>query len=111
FRLAHLAADRLTTDDLFALVGEKERYDLSDAQELHKKQLTKAQYVDMLDLDNGYSVERMLDILKMRCVYVVERGSTLNNPHIPKNVLEGFPKITEDHSQTLRALVDQYLNT
>lgn len=111
FRLAQLAAANLTLTDLFDLVGEKDTYSIDDAQALHKKQLKKAEYQELFDLDKGYSQSRMLEILKLRCVYVVERGSTLNNPHIPKNVLEGFPKITEDHAMQLRDLVAQALRS
>ncbi|UWR03767.1 hypothetical protein K3740_03445 [Ruegeria conchae] len=111
FQLAQSAAANLTLDDLTALVGDKNCYSLEDAQALHKKQLSKAEYLRLLDRPDGYSKERMLEILKMRCVYVVERGSTLNNPHIPKNVLEKFPKITEDHAERLRELVRQSLSS
>jgi len=58
-----------------------------------------------MDLDNGYSPERMLDILKDRAEYLMKRGSTLNNPHIPESYYGDFPKITNDHAKTLRDLV------
>lgn len=111
FELAQLAAQNLTLQNLFDLVGEKETYTLDDAQALHKKQLRKSEYEELYDLKQMYSQEKMLEILKLRCVYVVERGSTLNNPHIPKNVLESFPKITDDHAKTLRDLVAYSLKT
>lgn len=111
FKLAQLAAKNLTAQDMYALVGEKEVYSLEDAQALHKKQLKIAEYRDLFDLNQGYSPSRMLEILKLRCVYVIERGSTLNNPHIPKQVLESFPKITDEHASTLRALVSQSLKS
>lgn len=111
FKLAQLAAKHLTASDLYALVGEKELYTLEDAQALHKKQLKIAEYRGLFDVQGGYSPLRMLEILKMRCVYVVERGSTLNNPHIPKQVLESFPKITDEHAATLRKLVAQSLKS
>lgn len=111
FRLAQLAAENLVLENLFELVGEKASYTLIDAQALHKKQLKKSEYEKLFDLKQEYTQERMLEILKMRCVYVVERGSTLNNPHIPKNILEGFPKITEDHAKKLRELVIQALKS
>lgn len=111
FRLAKLAAEKLVLQDLFELIDEKPKYRLEDAQALHKKQLKKAEYQRLFDLDNAYSQQKMLEILKLRCVYVVERGSTLNNPHIPKRVLEGFPKITENHAAKLRKLVIQSLKS
>lgn len=105
FKLAQLAPSHLKLDDLYIVLGKKEKYDLADAMMLHKKQYTKEQYAEKSDLEGGYSPAAMLEILQARCKYVIERGSTLNNPHIPKGVLEGFPKITEDHPQKLRELV------
>ena len=46
-----------------------------------------------MDLKNGYSSERILKIIQDRCRYVIERGSTLNNPHIPGSYFESFDKI------------------
>ena len=109
FRLAGLAAARVELEDLYRLVGQKDVYTLDDAIALHKKQLTVAQYRNLFDTPDGYSPKQMLEILKLRCQYVVERGSTLNNPKVPKTVLEGFPKITQDHAETLRDLVNQAL--
>lgn len=37
-----------------------------------------------MDLPDGYSPKRMLEILRLRARYLLDRGSTLNNPHIPK---------------------------
>lgn len=111
FKLAQLAAKNLTISDLYAVVGKKEIYSLEDAQALHKKQLKVAEYKDRFDVAGGYSPMRMLEILKLRCVYVIERGSTLNNPKVPKTVLEGFPKITDEHASTLRTLVAQSLRS
>lgn len=105
FRLAGLAPERLTLADLYECVGEKPEYTLKDATNLHKKQLTTGQYIEMRDKPNGFSAERMLELLRLRCRYVLLRGSTLNNPHIPKATLEAFPKITDNHSAELRKLV------
>ena len=62
-----------------------------------------------MDLDGGYSPERMLSILKDRCQYLIERGSTLNNPHIPASYFQGWERITTNHAQRLRELVAQAL--
>lgn len=109
YRLAKLASSHLTLEDLFAVCGEKEKYGLSDARSLQKNQLSKDGYLDLQDVTGGYSQARMLEILRMRCEYVMARGSTLNNPHIPKGVLEKFPMITFDHATQLRDLVSQEL--
>ncbi|MEQ9552230.1 MAG: hypothetical protein RIM23_21790 [Coleofasciculus sp. G3-WIS-01] len=63
-----------------------------------------------MDLFQGYSPERMLSILKDRCQYLIERGSTLNNPHIPASYFQGWKRITENHAQRLRELVAEALH-
>ena len=109
FILADLASENLTTDDLYSVCGRKNKYSLEDAKALQKQQLSRNEYHEMMDLEGGYSVGRMLDLLKLRCSYVIRRGSTLNNPHIPKVVLERFPVITSEHAAELRKLVAQEL--
>jgi orotate phosphoribosyltransferase-like protein len=63
-----------------------------------------------MDLFQGYSSERMLSILKDRCRYLIERGSTLNNPHIPASYFRDWERITENHAQRLRELVAEALH-
>ncbi|WP_293079190.1 hypothetical protein [Okeania sp. SIO3B5] len=58
-----------------------------------------------MDLEFGYSPERMLSILRDRCQYLIERGSTLNNPHIPASYFKNWERITTNHAQRLRELV------
>jgi len=53
----------------------------------------------------------MLDIFKDRAKYLILRGSTLNNPHIPRKYFEGWEEITENHSAHLRKLVRDYFNS
>src|SRR5665213_3853248 len=57
----------------------------------------------------GYSPQKMPGILKDRAKYVIERGSTLNNPHIPASYYAGWDEITKDHAARLRDLVRQWL--
>ena len=111
YRLAKLASSHLTLEDLFAVCGEKENYLLQDAKCIQKKQLSKEGYLKLQDVDGGYSQGRMSEGLKMRCEYVMGRGSRLSNAHIPKGVLEKFPMITYDHGSQLRELVRQELKT
>ena len=68
-----------------------------------------SQYMDSMDLKGGYSPERMLNILKDRAEYLMERGSTLNNPHIPKSYFKDWVKIEKDHSKLLREMVGREL--
>ncbi len=111
FRLAQLAPERLVLEDLYQLLGHQEIYSLDQARTLQKLQLREEEYRSFQDLEAGFSAQAMLDLLKMRCAYVIRRGSTLNNPHIPKAVLEAFPKITSNHASELRELVAQSLNS
>jgi hypothetical protein len=46
-----------------------------------------------------------MDILRDRCRYLIERGATLNNPHILGSYFENWEKITERHAERLRELV------
>ena len=105
FELSKIIPKKLTSSDLFSLLGNKKKYSLDDARNLQKKQYSKEGYKEKMDLDNGYSPERMLGILKDRAEYLMKRGSTLNNPHIPESYYGDFPKITNDHAKTLRDLV------
>lgn len=112
YKLAQLAPERLTIDDLSAILGQKDAYTLEDAQSLLKsqKQYKKKQnYHEKMDLTQGYSPERMLSLLKDRCRYLIERGSTLNNPHILASYFQGWEQITENHAQCLRELVIEAL--
>lgn len=88
--LGERMANKLTLEDLYIICGEKSRYRQSDADALMKKQWTKARYEAEMDVDGGYSPAKMLEMLKLRALYLNERGSTLNNPHIPKSFLSSF---------------------
>lgn len=111
FELAKLAPVNLTLEHVKLIVGDKETYSLEDAKRLQKKQHMVAEYRSLMDVENGYSPDRMLQILRNRCKYLIERGSTLNNPHIPASYFEGWERITENHSERLRELVNQSLKT
>lgn len=110
FELAKIAPDKLTIEDLYLIVGEKEIYSLDDAKKLNKKQFKITKYKQLMNLKDGYTAEIMLEILKYRCKYLIERGSTLNNPHIPASYFEGWEKITEDHAEKLKEMVLQSLS-
>lgn len=90
YKLAQLAPELLTMDILYEILGQKEVYTSKDARSLQKKQYTTQQYREKMDLTQGYSPERMLSILKDRCRYLIERGSTLNNPHILASYFQGW---------------------
>lgn len=109
FELSKLASERLTLEDMYAVIGRKDAYSLADAQKLHKKQYTKAQYDEALGGEPHFSPERMLVIFKARLRYVVERGSTLNNPHVPPAYLAQWPIITSNYAEELRKLVRSWI--
>lgn len=90
---------------LYELLGRKEVYTGEDARLLQKRQYSKLLYEDRRDLPDGYSPRRMLDILRDRCAYLIRRGSTLNNPHIPGSYFKEWEKITANHAKRLRELI------
>lgn len=107
--LAELVPQLVGYDAVKAMLGDKDWYTLEDAKAIQKKQYSKHRYHEMMDISDGYSPARMLQIVQDRCQYLLRRGSTLNNPHIPPDIFANFPKITQDHSSQLRELVHQEL--
>ena len=109
------------------ILGHKEVYSIADALRIMKKQWSLKEYLEHVDVPfdpgfheatqagkpkpnpGGYSLDRMTEILRLRCGYVIRRGSTLNNPHIEKAYFNKFKKITTNHAETLRNLVRDYL--
>ncbi len=94
---------------MIEILGDKDIYTLEDAKSLQKNQYSSSKYRELMDVRNGYSKERMLKIMKDRATYLMARGSTLNNPHIPLSYFEGWIKIENNHASQLRALVTTYL--
>jgi len=105
FVLSKIISKKLSLEDMYSILGKKEKYTLKDARKLHKKQYKIEEYRKMMDVREGYSPKRMLMILKDRSEYLMKRGSTLNNPHIPASYFEGWPKIKKDHAKTLRKMM------
>jgi hypothetical protein len=93
FKIGKRICQYLKLKDLYQICGVKDKYSLSDAKKLHKRQWSRVKYFREQDLPNGYSSAKMIQILKERCLYLNARGSTLNNPHIPKRFLDKFNKI------------------
>ena len=88
--------------DATRVVGVKDHYSPIDAKRLQKSQYTAAEYKARMDLEQGYSPERMLEMFRERAKYLIERGSTLNNPHIPADFFSNWTSITNDHAVVLR---------
>jgi hypothetical protein len=66
--------------------------------------------MELQDISDGYSKSRMLHILKDRATYLMGRGGTLNNPHIPGSYFKEWEEITENHAVKLREMVRGYIN-
>lgn len=108
FEMAKHVPAHITLDTMFEIMGKKDIYSKADARKIHKNQMSAAEYDEAQDIASGYSPARMLDIFKDRARYVIERGSTLNNPHIPAKYLESWPEIRRNHAAELRALVSAW---
>jgi len=109
FALASKVPDLITLDTLYEILGKSEVYALKDAQRLHKRQMSLQEYRSRMDVPDGYSQDRMLQILRDRCRYLIERVATLNNPHIPGTYFAGWEKITTEPAKRLRELVAEAL--
>lgn len=109
FQLAKCVPPLIHQDLLYELLGREDVYSIRDAKLLQKRQYSKARYKERCDHPVGYSPDRMLDILRDRCAYLIRRGSTLNNPHVPAGYFKGWERITQDHAARLRELVAEAL--
>jgi hypothetical protein len=106
FALAECVPELIGPATLTAVMGEAETYTLDDAQRLMKRQYRREQYSEAADLaGGGYSRAAMIGLLRDRCRYLIERGSTRNNPHIPASYFVGWERITSNHAARLRELV------
>jgi hypothetical protein len=108
FKLANLVPEKINLEDMYHIAEKKEVYSYDDAKEIQKMQYKKEHYLQLQDLEQGYSPKRMLAIVKDRVRYLIERGSTLNNPHIPFTYFDGWPEITTNHAEQLRIIVLEY---
>ena len=93
---------------MYHLIGKKGVYTYDDAKAIQKRQYKKERYLQLQDLRKGYSPGRMLEIVKNRAKYLIERGSTLNNLHIPFTYFDGWAEITKNHAEQLRVMVREY---
>ena len=110
FKLAEISYQNLSLEDLHKVLPKKDIYSLEDAQSIQKRQYLAKKYLELQDKKNGYSPERMLQILRERLKYLIERGSTLNNPHISGSYFESWEKITSDHANQLKLAVKKFLS-
>jgi hypothetical protein len=119
FLLAERASRNLTIEDLGAVCGFKTAYTVEDAKRLHKRQWTVEQYANASDIERHgkpmISPQSMLEILRLRAIYISQRGATLNNPHIEKSFLSRFlnteSEVRTDQAAAIRALARRYLES
>jgi hypothetical protein len=110
--LAECVPDLIDDEILTNVMGNADDFGYDNARLLLKNQLDRQGYRDAADLEGErYSRAAMLEILQARCRYVIERGSTLNNPHIPPSYFEGWEKIERNHAARLRELVVEALTS
>jgi len=108
--LSAIVPGLLDDDDLTQAMGTAEDFSYQDAKRLLKNQYKRETYREAADLPGErYSRRAMLAMLKERCRYVIERGSTLNNPHISPGYFNGWERIERDHAARLRELVVEAL--
>ena len=107
--LAVVAPSLVTSASVISLLGEKDVYDQADARWIAKMQLNALEYRNLQDLPDGYSLERMTELMRERCRYLILRGSTLNNPHIERSYFQRFDRITVEHASELRTRTRSYL--
>lgn len=109
--LAQRAPQVITDDDLTEVIGSGDDFPISDARRIMKNQWNAAEYRKRADPNGRYSRGAMLRMLRERCGYVIRRGATLNNPHIPESYFteHKLKPITNDHAARLRKLVREYL--
>lgn len=94
YKIALRASRHLDLADLHDVCGQKAVYSVGDAKRLHKAQWTAAQYLAAVDIPGEgsgmLSPEAMLKLLRLRALYIAQRGATLNNPHITSQHLKRF---------------------
>lgn len=109
FDLAEAVPSLVTQQIVEGILGEKEIYTIEDARSIQKRQYRSEQYRQLMDVLGGFTPDRMLEIIRERTQYLLSRGATLNNPHIPARYFDGWEHITQNHAQRLRELVRQVL--
>ena len=106
FALAKCVPALIDDHVLTKVMGDAGDFAYEDARRLLKKQWSAQDYRAAADLDGErFSRPAMLEMLRERCRYVIERGSTLNNPHIPPSYFAGWERIERNHAARLRELV------
>lgn len=101
-RLRSILPNNVSEESLVANLGDRATYSEAEVMQFLGRRWRRSM---RLDLPGGYTKGRMLNILRERAKYLLERGATLNNPHIPKKFFDGFEKITANQALRVREMV------
>jgi len=99
--------DRIDKKMVYNTFGKKRVYTLEDARFVMKKLYSLEQYKNMMDLPGGYSPSKMLEMFKEHNKVYLYRGSSLNNPKIPKSYYKDWIKIENNHDKALRKIIKE----
>jgi len=109
-KISNMLVDRIDKEMVYEIFGKKKIYSVDEAKFVYKKLFNFTEYDNKIDIENGYSIDRMLEMFKEHNKFYLYRGSAINNPKIPKEYYEKWEKIDCDYPETLRKLVSTYIN-
>ena len=109
-KISKMLVERVDLEMVEKTFGDKEVYSYQDAKAVFKRLFSKKEYKKLQDKTNGYSKKTMLKMFKMHNWHYLKRGSSLNNPKIPRKVYKSWSKITKNHSKVLRKLIKEYID-
>lgn len=101
YEISNLLHKKISLEEMYGLIGKKAKYTYEDAHSIQKMQMKKEDYLELMDLEDGYSPKKMLSLIHDRAKYLILRGYTLNNPHIPNKIMLNGYKIENDFSKNL----------
>jgi hypothetical protein len=110
YKLAECVPDLMTDSTLTIVLGDAEEFTYDDVRRLLKNQGLADEYRQAADRpEMRYSRKAMLGLMRLRCAYLINRGSTRNNPHIPPRYFQGWEQISKNYAARLREMVIEEL--
>jgi len=110
--LADLMRAKVDSEVVNSVLGVGDFFTPEDARRIQKRQWKNADYLKNQDLPGGFSRSKMHEILRSRVHYLISRGSTLNNPHIPGSYVQNLTELSlikSEAGQSLRGAVEEEL--
>lgn len=92
--ISDMLVDRIDNKMVDVVFGKKNIYSYDDAVFVYKNLYSQKEYKKLKDIKNGYSRSRMLEMFKEHNKTYLYRGSSINNPKIPKKYYSSWTKIT-----------------